>query len=67
MHAAYPAAGTTPRDEAAVGRWDTVREVIRATRNIQAENQLKKGGDIFLNAATDEITASVAASESLVR
>jgi valyl-tRNA synthetase len=67
MHAAYPAAGTTPRDEAAVGRWDTVREVIRATRNIQAENQLKKGGDIFLNAATDEIKASVAASESLVR
>jgi len=67
MQSTYPAAGSTPRDEAAVGRWDTVREVIRATRNIQAENQLKKGGDIYLNAATDEIKASVAASESLVR
>ena len=67
MHAKYPAAGMTPRDLDAITRWDTVREVIRATRNMQAENQLKKGGLIYLDAATPEIAASVQASEELVQ
>ena len=52
MHASYPASCSTPRDDAAVGRWDTVRDVIRYTRNFLSDNHLQTGLNHSLNQLT---------------
>lgn len=62
MFAPFPRAGDAPRDAQAESDWAVVQEVVRATRNTQAENNLKRGGPVYF-APSDE-TARTAAEGS---
>ncbi|MDX1931411.1 MAG: valine--tRNA ligase [Capsulimonadales bacterium] len=47
MFAAFPTGEVARRDEEAEAEWEIVQEITRTIRNVQAENQLKKGGEAY--------------------
>ena len=54
------------RDEAAETEWELVREVTRAIRNLQAENNFKKGGPAFFAPVDGATRATAEANGSLI-
>jgi valyl-tRNA synthetase len=66
MFTSFPA-GLGLRDETAEDEWALVQEVTRAIRNLQAENNLKKGGIAFFSASSARAKAVAAANVMLIK
>ncbi|MBB6052863.1 valine--tRNA ligase [Armatimonas rosea] len=58
MQAAYPTELAHYRDEAAEAEWEAVQEITAAIRNLQAVNNLKKGGEAFVETAHPDVLAA---------
>jgi valyl-tRNA synthetase len=65
MNVAFPK-GMGLRDEDAEAEWAVVQEVTRALRNLQAENNLKKGGEAFFTPADADLRAIATANQPLI-
>lgn len=57
MQAAFPK-DLPYRDEAAEAEWEAVQEITVAIRNVQAVNNLKKGGEAFVTTSKPEVLES---------
>jgi valyl-tRNA synthetase len=66
MFADYPQSGVAPRDTVAEAEWAAVQEVTRALRNLQAENNLKKGGPAYFAPSDDASRAIIAANTPII-
>jgi valyl-tRNA synthetase len=66
MFAGFPTTGITARDEAAEAEWAVVQEVTRSIRNLQAEHNLKKGGDAFFAPANESARAIATANVPII-
>jgi valyl-tRNA synthetase len=64
MFASFPT--DTTRDLDAERDIEIVQEITRAIRNIQAENQLKKGGDVFVTANSDHAQKVLTENQALI-
>ena len=66
MFAPFPTADIAPRDMAAEAEWALVQEVTRTIRNLQAENNLKKGGAAYFVPADDNARAIAEANAPII-
>jgi valyl-tRNA synthetase len=66
MQASYPEAADFPKDATAESDWALVQEVTRAIRNLQAGNNLKKGGPAYFTAANGTALTTAQANAALI-
>ena len=66
MLAPFPQAGVAARDIQAEAEWAAVQEVTRAIRNLQGENNLKKGGPAYFAPAEDAARAVIEANAPII-
>jgi valyl-tRNA synthetase len=66
MQAAFPTPEAAFDDAAAEAEWALVQEVVRALRNLRAENQLKPGGGAAFDPAGDPARRTAEANRALI-